>query len=77
MYIAEIKEYGYIFIIIFLKHSLELKCKIRCPVTLTQITIHYVGHSYTVFDDWSPENDPREDAGGLSREYVLRIPSVS
>ena len=21
--------------------------------------------------------DPREDAGGLSREYVLRIPSVS
>ena len=21
--------------------------------------------------------DPREDAGGLSREYILRIPSVS
>ena len=27
---------------------------------------------------WSlREPDPREDAGGLSREYVLRIPSVS
>ena len=24
-----------------------------------------------------PREDPREDAGGLSREYVLRIPSVS
>ena len=26
---------------------------------------------------WSFESKPREDAGGLSREYVLRIPSVS
>ena len=24
-----------------------------------------------------PNADPREDAGGLRREYVLRIPSVS
>ena len=24
-----------------------------------------------------PEDGPRGDAGGLSREYVLRVPSVS
>ena len=30
---------------------------------------HHAYHSWQL--------NPREDAGGLSREYVLRIPSVS
>ena len=36
-----------------------------------------VKHDATMSKALSQRIHPREDAGGLSREYVLRIPSVS
>ena len=42
-------------------------------------TLSVVFHIFDFFSEtaeWNSTN-PREDAGGLSREYVLHIPSVS
>ena len=42
----------------------------------SNLCIRSCGHD-TVFAQSLSNFTPREDAGGLSREYVLRIPSVS
>ena len=46
--------------------------------TLTQVDVHYIITSVNISDIYQTRLgtfDPREE--GLSREYVLRIPSVS
>ena len=53
----------------------QIKSKLRNKLYLWMIVIDV--HLNLRYLRECPTMIPREDAGGLSREYVLRIPSVS